>query len=210
MLFNLIVGIVDNLFDQYHEKSEAESRAKLILAHERKKWDKNYGIIMLFPSPFNIFSILLFPIVIFSGDNKQKLNILFSKFCYFFIALIIFIYIIFLGVICFILSLIKSLFLSTYETLTSTNKKISQNKCKIICLSFIKRPFELIIYFVEDCILFWKIVFKEPIIDEEKKKQELTTFRRYIITLRKLLNDYKHKEHQTKFPVRENFLYLKK
>ena len=203
MLFNLIVGIVDNLFDQYHEKSEAESRAKLILAHERKKWDKNYGIIMLFPSPFNIFSILLFPIVIFSGDNKQKLNILFSKFCYFFIALIIFIYIIFLGIICFLLALIKSLFLSTYETLTSTNKKISQNKCKIICLSFIKRPFELIIYFVEDCILFWKIVFKEPIIDEEKKKQELTTFRRYIITLRKLLNDYKHKEHQTKFPVRD-------
>ena len=203
MLFNLIVGIVDNLFDQYHEQSEAESRAKLILAHERKKWDKNYGLIILFPSPFNIFSILLFPIVAFSSDNKQKLNILFSKFCYFFIALIIFLYIVFLGIITYFIALIKSLFLSTYETLTSTNKKISQNKFKIIILSFIKRPFELIIYFVEDCISFWRLVFKEPIIDEEKKKQELTTFRRYIITLRKLLKDFKYKEHQTKFPVRD-------
>ena len=105
MLFNLIVGIVDNLFDQYHEKSEAESRAKLILAHERKKWDKNYGLIILFPSPFNIFSILLFPIVIFSGDNKQKLNIFFSKCCYFFIAIVIFLYMVFLGFITYFLAL---------------------------------------------------------------------------------------------------------
>ena len=203
MLFNLIVGIVDNLFDQYHEKSEAESRAKLILAHERKKWDKVYGLIILFPSPFNIFSILFFPIIIFAGDNKQKLNILFSKFCYFFIALVIFLYMIFLGLLTYFLALIKSLFLSTYETLTSTNKEHTKNKCKIIFLSFLKRPFELIIYFIEDCIIFWKLVFIEPIIDEEKKKQELTTFRRYIITLRKLLNDYKLKEHQTKIPVRD-------
>ena len=213
ILFNLIVGIVDNLFDQYHEQSEAESRAKLILAHERKKWDKNYGLMILFPSPFNIFSIILFPILIFSGDNKQKLNFIFSKFCYFFIALGIFLYMFFLGILTYFLALGKSLVHSTYDTITSTNKKISQNKYKIIFLSFLKRPFELIIYFVEDCILFWKLVFIEPIIDEEKKKQELTTFRRYIITLRKLLNDYKNKEHQTKFPVRDlskKFSLLKK
>ena len=43
MLFNLIVAIVNNLFDSYHEKAEAESRAKLVLAHERKKWDDRYG-----------------------------------------------------------------------------------------------------------------------------------------------------------------------
>ena len=201
MLFNLIVGIVDNLFDQYHEKSEAESRAKLILAHERKKWDNYYGLLILFPSPFNIFSILLFPILIFAGDNKQKLNILFSKFCYFFIALIIFIYMIILGILSYFLALVKSLFHSTYEYMS--NKNNTKNKCKVILMSFIKRPFELIIYFVEDCFLFWKLVFIEPKIDEEKKKQELTTFRRYIITLRKLLNDYKYKEHQSKIPVRD-------
>ena len=201
MLFNLIVGIVDNLFDQYHEKSEAESRAKLILAHERKKWDNHYGLLILFPSPFNIFSIFLFPILIFSGDNKQKLNIWFSKFCYFFIALIIFSYMIFVGILSYLLALVKSLFQSTYEYLS--NKKNVKNKCKVIFISFLKRPFELIIYFVEDCILFWKLVFIETKIDEEKKKQELTTFRRYIITLRKLLNDYKYKEHQSKIPVRD-------
>ena len=93
------------------------------MAHERKKWDKVYGLIILFPSPFNIFSILFFPIIIFAGDNKQKLNILFSKFCYFFIALVIFLYMIFLGLLIYFLALIKSLFLSTYETITSTNKE---------------------------------------------------------------------------------------
>ena len=203
MLFNLIVGIVDNLFDEYHEKSEAESRAKLILTHERKKWDKSYGLLILFPSPFNIFAIFLFPILIFSGENNKKFNILFSKFCYFFIALIIFIYMIILGVLTYLLALFKSLILSSYETLTSTNKIILKNKYKIIFFSFLKRPIELIIYFFEDCILFWKLVFIEPKIDEEKKKQELTTFRRYIITLRKLFNDHKYKEHQTKLTVRD-------
>ena len=56
---------------------------------------------------------------------------------------------------------------------------------------------------MEDCILFWKLVFIEPKIDEDKKRQEITTFRRYIITLRKILNDYKHKDHQTKLPVKD-------
>ena len=134
MLFNLIVGIVDNLFDKYHQKSEAQSRAKLVLAHERKKWDDSYGLLILFPSPFNIFTILFLPFLVFSGDDKQKLNILFSKFCYFFIALIQFLYIIFLGISTFILALAKSLFLSTYETMTSTNKEIQHHKYKIIII----------------------------------------------------------------------------
>ena len=203
MLFNLIVGIVNNLFDLYHEKAEAESRAKIVLAHERRKWDNNYGLLILFPSPFNIFVIIFYPILLFSGDYKAKLNLFFSKFCYFFVALIIFVYIFVLGIMAYFLALFKSLFHSTYETITSTNKDISKKKHKIIFFSFFKRPFELIIYFIEDCISFWKLVFIEPQIDEDMKKQEITTFRRYIITLRKILNDYKYKEHQTKLLVKD-------
>ena len=202
MLFNLIVGIVNNLFDQYHEKAEAESRAKLVLAHERKRWDKNYGLLILFPSPFNIFSIIFYPILIFAGENKEKLNLLFSKLCYSLVALFIFLYLVFLGIITYFLALFTSLFRSTIETLKSTNKSISQNKCRIIFLSFLKRPFELIIYFIEDLISFWQIVFEEPKIDQEKKKREITSFRRYVITLRKILTDYKYGEHQTKLSVK--------
>ena len=202
MLFNLIVGIVNNLFDQYYEKAEAESRAKLVLAHERKKWDKNYGLLILYPSPFNMFNIIFYPILIFAGEKREKLNLLFSKFCFFFMALLIYIYMIILGILSYFLALFISLFHSTYEILKSNNKLSSQNKCKVILLSFIKRPFELIIYFVEDLISFWEIVFEEPIIDQEKKKREITTFRRYVITLRKILNDYKYKEHQTKLSVK--------
>ena len=213
MLFNLIVGIVNNLFDQYYEKAEAESRAKLVLAHERKKWDKNYGLLILYPSPFNIFTIIFYPILIFAGEKREKLNLLFSKFCYFFIALLIYIYMLILGILTYFLALFISLFHSTYETLKSSNKSISNNKCKIILLSFIKRPFELIIYFIEDLIHFWQVVFEEPIIDQEKKKREITSFRRYVITLRKILNDYKYKEHQTKLSVktiRKKFQEFKK
>ena len=213
MLFNLIVGIVNNLFDQYYEKAEAESRAKLVLAHERKKWDKNYGLLILYPSPFNIFNIIFYPILIFAGEHKEKLNLLFSKFCYFFIALLIYAYMIVLGILTYFFALFISLFHSTLETLKSTNKSISKNKCKIILFSFIKRPFELIIYFIEDLIYFWQLVFEEPIIDQEKKKREITSFRRYVITLRKILNDYKYKEHQTKLSVktiRKKFQEFKK
>ena len=202
MLFNLIVGIVNNLFDRYHEKAEAESRAKIVLAHERKKWDQNYGLLILFPSPFNIFSIIFYPILLVFGDHRQKLNLWFSKFCYFFIAIIIFFYILLLGILSYFLALSKSLFISTYEIISSKNNK-SDKKYKLILMSFLKRPIELIIFFFEDCILFWKLVFIEPRIDEAKKKQEITTFRRYIITLRKILNDYKYKEHQTKLPVKD-------
>ena len=202
MLFNLIVGIVNNLFDRYHEKAEAESRAKIVLAHERKKWDKNYGLLILFPSPFNIFSIIFYPFLLLFGDNRPKMNLLFSKFCYFFIAIIIFFYILLLGVLSYFLALFKSLFHSTYEIISSKSNK-SDKKYKLILISILKRPFELIIFFIEDCISFWKLVFIEPKIDEAKKKQEITTFRRYIITLRKILNDYKYKEHQTKLPVKD-------
>ena len=213
MLFNLIVGIVNNLFDQYHEKAEAESRAKLVLAHERKRWDKNYGLLILFPSPFNIFTIIFYPILIFAGENQEKLNLLFSRFCYFFVALTIFIYMFILGVLSYFLTLFISLYYSTRETIISTNKSISQNKCKIIFLSFLKRPVELIIYFVEDLISFWQVVFEEPKIDQEKKKREITSFRRYVITLRKILTDYKYIEHQTKLSVktiRKKFHDIKK
>ena len=213
MLFNLIVGIVNNLFDQYHEKAEAESSAKLVLAHERKKWDKNYGLLILFPSPFNIFTIIFYPFLIFAGENKEELNLLFSKICYFFVALLIFFYMIFLGILTYFLALFTSIIYSTIETIKSTNKLTTQNKCKKIVLSFIKRPFELIIYFIEDLISFWQIVFEEPKIDQEKKKREITSFRRYVITLRKILNDYKYREHQTKLSVktiRKKFHDIKK
>ena len=213
MLFNLIVGIVNNLFDQYYEKAEAESRAKLVLAHERKKWDKNYGLLILYPSPFNIFTIIFYPILIFAGEKREKLNLLFSKICYFFIALLIYIYMIILGILSYFLALFISLYHSTYETIKSTNKEIAKNKCKIIFLSIIKRPFELLIYFAEDLFSFWQVVFEEPIIDQEKKKREITSFRRYVITLRKILNDYKYKEHQTKLSVktiRKKFQEFKK
>ena len=175
--------------------------------------DKNYGLLILFPSPFNIFTIIFYPFLIFAGENKEELNLLFSKICYFFVALLIFFYMIFLGILTYFLALFTSIIYSTIETIKSTNKLTTQNKCKKIVLSFIKRPFELIIYFIEDLISFWQIVFEEPKIDQEKKKREITSFRRYVITLRKILNDYKYREHQTKLSVktiRKKFHDIKK
>ena len=205
MLFNLIVAIVNNLFDSYHERAEAESRAKLVLAHERRKWDDRYGLLMLFPSPINIFSLLLLPFLYFSKEqNIKKNNILFSKICYFFIALIIFIYFFILGILSYLLTLIKSLIHSSYCTIISAK----ENKSKIIFLSIIKRPIELLLYFIKDCYYFWILVFKEPEINEDEKIKESSSRRGYIMTFRNILLEAKNREHKAKITVGEAYRKL--
>ena len=68
-LFNLIIAIVTNLFNKVEEKAEAENRAKLILTHERIKWDEEYGLLILLPSPLNIISLILIPFLFLNKDN---------------------------------------------------------------------------------------------------------------------------------------------
>ena len=198
-LFNLIIAIVTNLFNKVEEKAEAENRAKLILTHERIKWDEEYGLLILLPSPLNIISLILIPFLFCIRDEKKRFNWMFSKFCYFFIGIIIFIYLFLLGIIVFPFSLVKSLFHSSYDIYMFSN----EGKYKKILFSFFIRPFDLLRFFGSDLINFWFLIYKEPIINEKEKEKELMSLRKYIITLRKLLLDAKYKGKKKNISIRE-------
>ena len=191
ILFNLIVAIVNNLFNNLEEQADAENRALLVLTHERIKWDERYGLLIFLPSPLNIFSLLFIPWLFFISDYKKiKANQIFSKICFFFVAIIIFFYLIIVGLLCYPFSLAKSLFHSVYDTYIF----YQGNKCNKITLIILTQPFMLFIYLAQDCFFYWSLVFKEPKENEQKKQEELMSIKKYINTLRKVLIDAKYKE----------------
>ena len=212
MLFNLIVAIVNNLFDSYHEKAEAESRAKIVLAHERKKWDDRYGLLILFPAPINIFSLVLIPYLLFSrlsGNSVKikKYNILFSKFCYFFIAAFIFISLNILNFLIFPFTYIKSI-IHYFHDIYMSNK---EDSLKDIFTTIFFRPFELLIYCFDDNILYWKLVFKEiekNNTENENENDDVISNDSSIMIFRKILLDSKHKGHHSKISVKQAYTKL--
>ena len=204
ILFNLIVAIVNNLFNNLEEQADAENRALLVLTHERIKWDERYGLLIFLPSPLNIFSLLFIPWLFFISDYKKiKANQIFSKICFFFVAIIIFFYLIIVGLLCYPFSLAKSLFHSVYDTYIF----YQGNKCNKITLIILTQPFMLFIYLAQDCFFYWSLVFKEPKENEQKKQEELMSIKKYINTIRKVLIDAKYKEKKKVLTIYE--LYSK-
>ena len=204
ILFNLIVAIVNNLFNNLEEQADAENRALLVLTHERIKWDERYGLLIFLPSPLNIFSLFFLPLLFCVSDNKKiKANQIFSKISFFFVALVIFIYLIVVGLLCYPFTLAKSIFHSVYDTYIF----YQGNKCNKITLIILSQPFMLFVYLAQDCFFYWSLVFKEPKENEQKKQEELMSLKKYINTLRKVLIDAKYKEKKKVLTIYE--LYSK-
>lgn len=203
ILFNLIVAIINNLFNNLEEKADAENRAVLVLRHERIKWDDRYGLLILLPSPLNAFSLIFIPWLFIATDSLEEVNILFSKVCYFIVAIIIFIFLLLLGIVCYPFCIFKSLAHSTYDTWILNGK----NKWRQIFLSFFTRPFILLYYFGADLGRFWGLIYEDSKEDEEKDGETNINIRNYIIALRKVLNDSRYKEKKKIIPIRE--LYSK-
>ena len=204
ILFNLIVAIVNNLFNNLEEQADAENRAVLVLTHERIKWDERYGLLIFLPSPLNIFSLFFIPwLFLVKDNNKVKANQIFSKICFFSIAVVTYFYLILVGIICFPFSLAKSLFHSVYDTYVF----FPGNKCRKITIIIITQPFTLFKYLAEDSYFYWTLVFKEPNENEQKKQEELMSLKKYINTIRKVLIDAKYKEKKKVLTIYE--LYSK-
>ena len=204
ILFNLIVAVVNNLFNNLQEQADAENRALLVLTHERIKWDERYGLLIFLPSPLNIFSLLFIPWLFIINDNKKiKANLIFSKICFFSIAIITYFYLIIVGILCFPFSLFKALFHSIYDTYVF----YPGNKYRKIIFIIFTEPLNLLRYLVEDSFFYWTLVFKEPIENEQKKQEELMSLKKYINTLRKVLIDGKYKEKKKVLTIQE--LYSK-
>ena len=203
ILFNLIVAIINNLFNSLEDKADAENRAVLVLTHERIKWDNRYGLLILLPAPLNAISLIFIPWLFVVKDSIEDVNLLFSKVCYFIVAVIIFLYLILLGLICYPFALLKSLCHSSYDYWLLNGK----NKWRDIALSFLTRPFILLYYFGADLASFWSLVYNEEEIDREEEEDTNVNIRNYIIALRKVLNDARYKEKKKIIPIRE--LYSK-
>ena len=203
ILFNLIVAIINNLFNSLEDKADAENRAVLVLTHERIKWDNRYGLLILLPAPLNAISLIFIPWLFVVKDSIEDVNLLFSKVCYFIVAVIIFLYLILLGLICYPFALLKSLCHSSYDYWLLNGK----NKWRDIALSFLTRPFILLYYFGADLASFWSLVYHEEEIDREEEEDTNVNIRNYIIALRKVLNDARYKEKKKIIPIRE--LYSK-
>ena len=206
MLFNLIVCIVNNLFESCQEKSIAENMSVLIVSHERIRWDEKYGLVILLPAPLNLISLFFIIFLVIYGRNHEeekiiKLNYIFSKICYFILVLGNFFLIFLIGIIVYPFTLIKSIIYSLYYE--STNIKFYE---KIFLL--IIRPFSLIYYFFEDLYIFWTLVYKKPLINNEKLiKQKIA--KECILALRKVLIKFKFKQKKTIIPIHELYLKLR-
>ena len=190
LLFNLIVGIINDLFNSLEEKNESQSRSILIIVHEKIKWDDRYGLLILLPAPLNLCSIFFIPILIIISqvcDNEKiikKYNLIFSKIAYFFIAIFYFFGIFLTGIIIYFFAVIKTIIFIIYY-----NTKSFQNKTffgKFLVINLI--PFKLIYYFIEDLIIYWKLVYKMPIEKKNNEKKNKLT-KDFILALRKVLKN---------------------
>ena len=97
MLFNLIVGIINNLFENATEVADAESRAMLILTYNKLRWDEKYGLFIFLPSPLNIFSLPFNLFLLFFGEKIRNIEIISQKLCQSFYIFILVVYFLFLS-----------------------------------------------------------------------------------------------------------------
>ena len=207
ILFNLIVGIINNLFNELQEKADAENRSVLILAHERIKWDDRFGLLILLPAPLNVFSIVpIIALLIYSHNREhsqiQKLNLIFSKVAYFFIALFYFLFLFIVGLIALPFAYFKSMVHSIYDLYSNTSRR---SICtRLLSLTF--RLFSLIWFFCEDLAMFWQLVYQKNKCYSEKN-QKRTLSRQYILALIKILGKFKYKEKKKNISI--NDLYSK-
>ena len=211
MLFNLLVGIINNLFENAIDDADAESRAMLVLTHERLRWDNKYGLFILLPSPFNIFSLFCnFFLLIYDKKygNTQNINNKLCKIFYIFILMFYFIISIISGIITFPLSLVKSYFHIIYDYLYkktyNENGVLEKNYFLYLLFDFIFLPFKLIYFHFEDLFNFWKLCYEDKQLKNETK--EGTYFsKEYITELRKIFSLLRFKEKKKVVTIYEMY-----
>ena len=200
MLFNLIVGIINNLFNNEVENADAESRAILILIHEKIKWDDKYSYLIFLPPPINFITIFFF-LFEFLAEDKIDLkfcNDLFCKIGYVFLSFSYFIYILILSVLCFPFTLGKSYYHLLYDFIYKRNFGLKviylekRRKARFI-INLIFLPFMLLLSFIEDLLNFWKICYKEKLVEPDNQIETEFT-KDYIIELRRVFSDLRFKE----------------
>lgn len=78
LLFNVLIAVLTVTYEREVEGEEAKHRATLIKAYYRWKWDENYGLLILLPSPITIFISSVLPLLV-CVRNPSRVTNLFSK-----------------------------------------------------------------------------------------------------------------------------------
>ena len=200
MLFNLIVGIINNLFENATEVADAESRAMLILTYNKLRWDEKYGLFIFLPSPLNLFSLPFNLFLLFFGEKIRNIEIISQKLCklfYFFILIIYFLFLFIIGIISFPFALIKSYYHISFDFFLKkiyNDSGILQNKYyKQLIVSYFFLPFQLLFFFFVDLLNFWKLCYKQKNHSYDTKEYIFLT-KDYISELRKVFCELKFKE----------------
>ena len=235
ILFNLIVSILNNFYNECEEIADAESRAMLVINHKKLRWNGNYDLLIFLPVPFNILSFPFCIYLLFIKDVKkrEKLNEVFCRFFFIIIALILFIVLLFFGIIIYPFALVKSYYHSIYDVynkdylnfnkkILNKNSTISKNTNdnkeidfiknmtkKRLFLDFIFRPIKLVYYFYEDLVNYWKLIY---IKEKNNKKNKIYFNKEFIIELRKTFCDLHFKERKKIITMYDLYkiLYLNK
>ena len=78
LLFNILIGLLTITYEREREGEESKYRTTLIKAYYKWRWDEDYGILILLPSPITIFTTLILP-VLFGVNKAERVTGLFSR-----------------------------------------------------------------------------------------------------------------------------------
>lgn len=207
ILLNFAVSIADIMYNENEALADSENRSVLIINYERIKWDQNYGLLILLPAPLNLislpFSLIL---LLIDAKNKPYFNDLFSKICFFPLALIMNLVMVVLSVLLYPFSLLVSIVHSCYQN----RKKISVIGISKGILHLIMRPFELIFFLFYDIIIYWKICYvsREVVVSKEEERTSILN-KPIIDILRKTIIEYMLKTKKKFISIDEIYKILR-
>jgi hypothetical protein len=176
ILINLIIAYATKIYDEVDDNIEPEHRGNLIKLYEYLNWDENIGIFKFLHAPLNLIQIPFSILVIFS-DNRKYWNDLFTKFLYFFIALLYF-------VIFIIINLLYIPYVYLYFLFVQPIRY--GNPIKKISIWLLFGPFYVLYYFILDLFKFWYFTFRpQPKMKEtrEKTSERILEFRKLFANL---------------------------
>ena len=176
LMLNVLIGIVNNLTETFHERIKSEYRSVIIKKYYEYRWDNNYGMLIFMPTPVTALSLVFAPILIIT-KNPAMLNEFFAKLLYIVYALPQFVLFIFLSLLYTPLLYIKgfiiygktgkkvekekSVQIFEVEEIEQKNFDLKFSLFKSVIWTFVGL-FWLVFAFFRDCVQFWELVYRSP------------------------------------------------
>lgn len=162
ILFNLLIAILSNTYCKMIERGNMEYGHILYKTKRNKKYNKNYGGLILFPSPINF--LLYFSLFNYLLSNNQRINNLIVKIGYSFILILFTLVFIITHLVLIPASWLK-VFYDIIFLKYRLNKAEKKPKLMIIFLHFIiwligGILYLVLLFFVNDLPLFFESAYK--------------------------------------------------